>query len=259
MELFSQSKINILGIHSVEKYYDESNVRIHEFGQVFNSHELVLSIVGESIADVGGTVMRDCPGSIRFMPKGRINGKYIVESITRPSLCIDIYFDAADMPKKPIGLYGYEKLKDKFLKLYDIWTKKEVGYYARSMALLYEIAATLQQGAHGYLSSAQRDYMQKAYNYIAENYKSANFDYKELCRVSGLEYAYFSELFKKTYNMSPVKLVTNMKIEHAKGLLIANRHSVAEIAEICGYSDVSYFSKVFKKQTGFSPTRYPTI
>lgn len=259
MEIFGETKVNIRGIRSVEKYYDESDIKIHEFGQVFNSHELVFSIAGESIADVGGTVINDRPGAIRFMPKGRLNGKYIVESLLKPSLCIDIYFDADNMPNKPVGLYGNDKLKDKFLKLYDIWTKKEVGYYAQAMAVFYEIIASLQKSGHGYLNNSQKNHMQKAYAYIAENYRNSDFDYPELCRISGLKYAHFSQLFTQTYGMSPVKFVTNMKIEHAKELLVTNRHSITEIAEICGYADVSYFSKTFKKYTGFSPSQYPTI
>ena len=99
--------------------------------------------------------------------------------------------------------------------------------------------------------------MQKAYEYIAENYKNPDFSYKELCRSVGLEYAYFSELFKKTFKMPPVRFVTKMRIDYAKELLVTNRRSIAEIAEMCGFSNTYYFSNVFKKQTGFSPSQYP--
>ena len=99
--------------------------------------------------------------------------------------------------------------------------------------------------------------MQKAYEYIAKNYKNPDFSYKELCRSVGLEYAYFSELFKKMFKMPPVRFVTKMRIDYAKELLVTNRRSVAEIAEMGGFSNTYYFSNVFKKQTGFSPSQYP--
>ena len=57
--------------------------------------------------------------------------------------------------------------------------------------------------------------------------------------------------------MSPVRFVTKMRIDYAKELLAANRRSVSEIAEMCGFSNAYYFSNVFKKQTGFSPSQYP--
>ena len=99
--------------------------------------------------------------------------------------------------------------------------------------------------------------MQKAHEYIMENYRNSDFDYKGLCHTTGLEYAYFSELFKKTFKMSPVRFVTKMRIDYAKELLVTNRRSISEIAEMCGFSNTYYFSNVFKKQTGFSPSQYP--
>ena len=62
--------------------------------------------------------------------------------------------------------------------------------------------------------------------------------------------------FKKIFKMSPVRFVTKMRIDYAKELLVTNRRSVSEIAEMCGFSNTYYFSNVFKKQTGFSPSQY---
>ena len=47
-------------------------------------------------------------------------------------------------------------------------------------------------------------------------------------------------------------------IDYAKELLVTNHQSVAKIAEMCGFSNTYYFSNVFKKQTGVSPSQYPT-
>lgn len=107
-----------------------------------------------------------------------------------------------------------------------------------------------------YLSGIQKRHLQKAHEYIMENYRNPDFDYKGLCHASALEYAYFSELFKKTFKMSPVRFVTKLRIDYAKELLVTNRRSVSEIAEMSGFSNAYYFSTVFKKQTGFSPSQY---
>ena len=108
-----------------------------------------------------------------------------------------------------------------------------------------------------YLSGIQKRHLQKAHEYIMENYRNPDFDYKGLCHASALEYAYFSELFKKTFKMSLVRFVTKLRIDYAKELLVTNRRSVSEIAEMSGFSNAYYFSTVFKKQTGFSPSQYP--
>ncbi len=56
--------------------------------------------------------------------------------------------------------------------------------------------------------------------------------------------------------MSPVKYITQLRVEKAKELLITNRYKVSEIAEMCGFENVYYFSNVFKKQVGVSPKTY---
>lgn len=258
MVMFNGDKTEINKIYSVKMFVtSDKDPKICEYQPDFKSNELVFFIKGENNTTIGDTNLKDCPESMRFLPKGKIGGKYIVENISNPTVCIDIYFDATGVSNRVSYSYDNKKLNDKFLRLYEIWTKKKVGYYERSMAVFYEILAEIKSDQREYLNKKQRDYINKAYNYILDNFKSDKFDYKDLCSSTGLEYAYFSELFKKTYNVSPVRFVTKMKIDYAKELLVTNRYSITQIAEIVGFDDVSYFSKVFKKQTGFSPKNYP--
>lgn len=258
MELFSNEEINITKIYSVEKYErNNSEPNMREFGTYFYSYELVYFISGENKTTVGGVTMRDCPGSLRFMPKGQSKGKYIVKSAPGANKCIDIYFDSdSPMPSIPMGLYNNKSLEDKFLKLFGIWHRKRPGYYTASMTIFYDIISSIKQMQQRYISNPQRERMQKAYDYILKNYRLQKFDYRELCRTTELEYTYFSEIFKKTYNMSPARLVTAMRIGYAKELLISRRYSVSEIAEMCGFENVYYFSAVFKKLTGLPPSKY---
>ncbi len=259
MNLFDCETIHINKIYSVEKYsgYAEP-LSIKEYGTFFNTYEIVFYLSGENTTIVDGVEIHDCTGSIRYMPCGQTHGRYTVQHISEYASCIDVYFDTdSPMPNHPIGLFNNENLKDKFIKLLDTWQKKDVGYYASSMMLFYDIISTFQKQQQSYLSGTQKKYMQKAHEYIAANYKNPDFNYKELCHTTGLEYAYFSKLFKNTFKMSPVRFVTKMRIDYAKELLVTNRRSISEIAEMCGFSNAYYFSNVFKKQTGFSPSQYP--
>lgn len=94
---------------------------------------------------------------------------------------------------------------------------------------------------------------------MLENFKRYDFDYNEMCSKSGLSYSYFKELFISKYKMSPVKYITHLKIEYAKELLIIGKYSMSEIASRCGFENAYYFSTVFKKQVGISPTQYKTF
>jgi len=67
-----------------------------------------------------------------------------------------------------------------------------------------------------------------------------------------------SNLFKKIKSLtgkSPVTLIREMRMEKAKLLLETEKFSVKEIAEKVGFEDKSYFSKVFKKYYGVSPSQ----
>lgn len=258
MQLFDSEMINISRIYTVERYEPEDGKqRITEYDTFFRTYEIVFYLYGETETLVDDVKIYDVKNAIRYMPNGQTCGRYIVERIV-PSACIDIYFDTdSPMPEHAFGLRDQESLRDKFLKLYDIWQKRCPGYYADAMKTFYDIIASVQKSQQNYLSGRQKNYMDTAYAYIAEHYKQPNFNYKELCRIVGLEYAYFSELFKKTFHMPPVRFVTKMRIDYAKELLVTNRRSISEIAEMCGFANTYYFSGVFKRETGFAPSKYP--
>ena len=140
-----------------------------------------------------------------------------------------------------------------------IWKKKKPGYYVDAMILFYEIIRSIKTFESKYQTKSQSQKLDAAYEYILKNFKEPNFDYKELCKKTGLGYSYFSELFVSEYNMSPVKMVTNLKIDYAKDLLATNNYKITDIANMCGYENPYYFSKVFKKVTGLSPKDYSKI
>lgn len=66
----------------------------------------------------------------------------------------------------------------------------------------------------------------------------------------------FDELFKKRFDKTPSRYIILQRIEYAKQLLKMPHLSIMEVAERCGFSDVYYFSKVFKKEMGETPSSF---
>lgn len=67
---------------------------------------------------------------------------------------------------------------------------------------------------------------------------------------------YFRKVFTRVYGESPIKYLRTVRIKKAKELLIGDDASIGRIAEMTGYSSVYTFSKMFKLETGVSPTEY---
>ena len=72
----------------------------------------------------------------------------------------------------------------------------------------------------------------------------------------GVERRRFAYLFEQHTGMNPSNYLTEYRIRRSKELLKYDDSPVAEIAECVGYVDCFYFSRVFKKCTGMSPTAY---
>ncbi|OGF50235.1 MAG: hypothetical protein A2231_02700 [Candidatus Firestonebacteria bacterium RIFOXYA2_FULL_40_8] len=79
---------------------------------------------------------------------------------------------------------------------------------------------------------------------------------EELSSRAGLNPVYFSNSFSETFGLSPVKYVNSQRIEKAKIYLASSDKRLEEIADATGFTDAFYFSKIFKKYTGNSPSEY---
>lgn len=67
---------------------------------------------------------------------------------------------------------------------------------------------------------------------------------------------YISQLFKSEIGVNFLAYLTNIRMEHAKKLLLTTSLSIAEVSEQSGYGDYRVFTKVFKKTEGVTPSQY---
>lgn len=67
---------------------------------------------------------------------------------------------------------------------------------------------------------------------------------------------YISQLFRNEIGVNFLAYLTNIRMEHAKKLLLSKNYAIAEIAEKSGYGDYRVFTKAFKKAEGVTPSQY---
>lgn len=97
--------------------------------------------------------------------------------------------------------------------------------------------------------------LEPALKYIEENY-GEQILLEDVASVSNLSPYYFSKLFKKEMGMNFTTYVTKHKIEKAKWMLKNTDIPIVNIASELGYYECGYFTKVFKKIEGITPTEY---
>lgn len=85
---------------------------------------------------------------------------------------------------------------------------------------------------------------------------AADLSIEELADYLGISESYFSLLFKQHYGMTFVEYLTKLRMETAKSLLVTSDRNVAQIGESVGYIERRYFTKVFLKYTGMTPSEY---
>ena len=91
--------------------------------------------------------------------------------------------------------------------------------------------------------------------YINENIRE-KLSLNEVADTFFISSGYLSQLFKKYGDMGFNEYVTYQKIAEAKRLLSDGTRKVYEVADLLGFESAFYFSKVFKKVEGISPTEY---
>ena len=94
-----------------------------------------------------------------------------------------------------------------------------------------------------------------AVEYIHENLDKVP-SIEEMSQLTGLSPSYFSRTFRKAMDENFVSYVNRIKVEKAVEMLKTGNKSINVIAEMLGYTDASYFIKVFKRYTGTTPLAY---
>lgn len=112
-----------------------------------------------------------------------------------------------------------------------------------------------------YLTSTNKSFEQNENlpKLVAE-YINKNYHYKISLSILSQKFeccnATLTNSFKKEYKISIMSYISKIRLEKSAEMLIKSRKSIKEIASLCGFSDQNYFSKVFTKHYGCSPSDF---
>lgn len=92
-------------------------------------------------------------------------------------------------------------------------------------------------------------------DYIEHNY-FRKIDLNTLAKIAGMSPKYFCRFFQEMTGRTPIDYVNYYRIERACYQLVNSPDSITEISLSCGFNDISYFIRAFKKYKGKSPGQY---
>ena len=186
------------------------------------------------------------PVLISGHPGSRIEEKYVMPLLTRTEL---VTLDPGEPEHEPI----LELIRESFKLL-----PETPGYELLLRAMLSRIwlaLAGLEQERESVAVARTSDLIRQMMIYIHGNY-SRKLPVDELARSVNISPRMCYKLFRKHLNVSPMEYVNSCRIQVASRMLAQTEETVTAIAAECGFRTGAYFSEVFQKLTGKTPSDY---
>lgn len=105
------------------------------------------------------------------------------------------------------------------------------------------------------ISSIQKNEVDLAITYFNENYNQ-DISIEKYAASRHMSTCWFIRSFKQFTGVTPMQYILSVRISNAQSLLEETEYNITEIGNIVGYENPLYFSRIFKKQRGLSPSEY---
>lgn len=143
-----------------------------------------------------------------------------------------------------------------FQEAHTLWQINTSAARIKATALLYRIIAELAELP---CDGVEQTALNRAVAILTEEFADPNLNFPTVCERSGISESTFRRNFRTRYGKPPVKYLTELRIFAAQKQLVSTRATVEQIALNCGFHDVKYFSRVFKKHFGCTPSELRTL
>lgn len=221
--------------------------------------EVVLNTEGEGIAEIGGQGYPFSQSTVMCIPPGLPHGKESGEGFA------DLYFHTNSALATP-SLKAREPIilqddRDKSLEaLLQLMVRLHHQDAAANRGIVGALHAATMQLLNSWLAKKRLDpIVEQLQNRLVDSFTDPELSLKKLLDESGYTPDYARRLFRRETGMTPGEYLARLRIDYAKQLMRQQKHlglSVANISLMCGYYDPRYFSRTFRRSTGFSPREY---
>lgn len=201
-----------------------------------------------------GRVLRTEKNSLFYLPKG---SSYHTEQRSLGG-CYAVNFDA-EVREEPfsVPLRNANALQHRFKAATDAWKGKDPLRIPLAMLAVYDaICCASKELQRQYVSGDGTALLAPAVAVLQQSFTEADLNVSALAALCGISEVYFRKLFRNSFGVSPKEYLIQKRIDYAKTLLQSGNFSVSAVAELCGYGELSRFSRAFATREGIAPSQY---
>lgn len=169
----------------------------------------------------------------------------------------------SERSKFHLGWQEREEMDALILRLINELGKKDAGYKIYARALLIEILFIILRCSPKKMivseSSAKSNFSLIQVISEMEKYPEKNYNLTDMAKKANMCVSGFTKKFRNLLGVSSMEYLLSLRIEKAEQMLLKSMMSVYEISEQCGFYDINYFIKVFRRFRGNTPAKFRKI
>ena len=152
--------------------------------------------------------------------------------------------------EKEYNIGVHEEISEQISEIFKEFLINDVFFDTAVAAKLTKLLTSLAR-----MANSTEKFSLNSIEYIHKHYNE-DLTVEFLASLENLSPSHYREVFKNAVGTTPYDYIISLRINTACFYLSGNTYTVNEIAEIVGYADRFYFSRIFKKKMGISPLKY---
>jgi len=218
------------------------------------THFIGIILKGKGCITLNGNTEEVSPGDIYAIKKGcvfsiRLDEDMAYSYIAFTGFRADELMERIGASEKSLVFLGHRDIIDFWMACFYKSDNGNLDLFGEA-ALLFTVANLSKKNKN------KSELSERITEYINDNFSNSKLNISQLAKEFGYEKKYISAVFKAQKGVTFTEYLRNIRIRHAAFLFEEGIESVNSVAMLSGFSNALYFSKLFKNETGMSPTDY---
>ncbi len=227
---------------------------------VINFVDITYVIKGIGTYTINSTSYTVTSGDLLCIPKGSKRSATVIPEDLMECFCtngnvFNLNGDEVTLPFPVVTHIGvHQDIISLYRDLNAAWLLRDPGYHMKVRALLLMILQRyFQLIVYQNDTSTVDKRINRVLRYMIDHYAEP-LTVQSMAEFSGLSAVYFGSFFQNETGVPFRQYLTSIRLNHAEDMLHSGEYNVSEVAAACGFSDIFYFSKVFKESRGVPPS-----